>query len=1667
MSDRDERLDTLLSLYVDALEPEEAAKVRARVASDAAWRALDEEARRMLGILETAAAPASPPAGLAARTAAALAEAQRGPAPWLSKRLAAAILAIAAVPALWIASQWLLSGPARAAILWKPEETVASGGWFGPRAVVRDTETGEPIEGATLRAFLAPKDGDVILLGEGPTDASGMLASGGWRLPDLPPGEARLAIETDGGTRVEAPVQVTVEARLAASPDRRRVRPGERLRVRALLVTTDGARPLAGRDVEIALSDPRDNRVFLERRTTSRFGLARADFPIDDEAIEGDWTVETRAQGLAHVTTVTVRRDVLPSYLVVVRPDRRWVRPGETFTATISARTFDGQVVRDLSAQVVVEGVGGTSAVLADGTASVVLTAPDRAGPVRIEAWVADAARREGVGTTTISASKDPARVLVLAEAGELVPGVSNRVYLVARRADGGPAGGVTIEARRGAGEAVPLAADAQGVAVMTIDKPRAPAEVISVRTIVDGVPTAWNDVALDVRPSKPPQAPHDTAGSLLLRTDRALVEAGGSLEAEAFSSRERGLVAFDLRLDGRSIAVAGAELSGGACRAKLDVPGGIAGMLTLHASMPEDRVVWADRRVVLVRGSRDLRVSVAADRERYRPCETASLACVVTDGDGRGVPAAVSIVAVDEALLALTGDHGGLVQAWHEQAGRALRRGNSDLDPDAIDDGAAPIAQATAAALRPPTVEGVIAQLKDILPLDEMGSYGERLERLFEGNDLSEYERRRRDMILDSLRRYDHPETADALLHLTNVRQAARTQGWRDTATDQRAEAAVARTKQAHRLKAAVALLAALAATVLLLQRGLAPEQALATLTLLWIGAGIALMPIAGERYGLAPWAVLQAIVLLAQLRVALSMQGGARGTQIGLALFAHVSLALVLTSGQPELAIVGIPVLLIVAAVQAAKRSTFAWLLAGVTCAGLLGSFVVVVIPKSQRRTAYMEAMNDARQIAALLERESEGRGLRGGVPAGMRYDAARTLRPPRLREDFRETLLFAPEVVTDEQGRATVEVPLADSLTGWRVLADAIAAKGGVAEGRTRLDVSLPLSADLLLPPGGVVEGDEMEVRVVLSNHTADARRVSVDLEADGAEQLDAGARDIDLKPNAVAPVDFRVRFPTSGEATLRVTMGDADRVERTVIVHRNARRVEFGETRRVTGEALFSVRRPERLLHDDVRGEIRVERGAMAPALEGLEAMLREPNGCFEQTSSIHYPNVLVLRQLLLRDDVDAGTLERARDLVARGYQRLLGFEVDGSGLFSLYGKAPGSLWLTAYGLMQFRTMDGAYAVDPRLLGRIEQALLSRRAPDGSFPGDFGRADLGIAQTAYVVLALGDRAPGETCSWLLAQRDRVEREPYLCALVSLALRRREPAAAAQFADRLPALAARGDDRTFLVAETTLGWGGSRGSGISVEATALGALALLGRGDQNLAQRFLDAVVAARMPRGDWGSTHATAWALQALGQAAAGARGPAPRTVVEVDGRAFELAGDSPRAPLDFDPARLEASVRARVDGAPVLVTLRGRGFLPWDEEGGGARGPELSVEWDRTELAAGETALATIRLAGGPDGAKVPMVAWGLFAGAAPVEADLEKLRESGRIERFERSGNEVRLYVPDVRAGESVQFAVRLRAAARGTFSATPSRAWEYYRPDGLTTLRPARFAVR
>src|SRR5262249_25428208 len=132
-------------------------------------------------------------------------------------------------------------------------------------------------------------------------------------------------------------------------------------------------------------------------------------------------------------------------------------------------------------------------------------------------------------------------------------------------------------------------------------------------------------------------------------------------------------------------------------------------------------------------------------------------------------------------------------------------------------------------------------------------------------------------------------------------------------------------------------------------------------------------------------------------------------------------------------------------------------------------------------------------------------------------------------------------------------------------------------------------------------------------------------------------------------------------------------------------------------------------------------VRLYPGPLSQVIEGMDSLLRMPGGCFEQTSSSTYPNVLALDYMKRTKKLTPEVHAKAEGYIANGYQRLLTFEVPGGG-FSWFGQAPANKILTAYGLMEFFDMSKVHDVDPKLIARTQQWLAAQQQADGSWKPD---------------------------------------------------------------------------------------------------------------------------------------------------------------------------------------------------------------------------------------------------------------------------------------------------------------------------------------------------------
>ena len=489
------------------------------------------------------------------------------------------------------------------------------------------------------------------------------------------------------------------------------------------------------------------------------------------------------------------------------------------------------------------------------------------------------------------------------------------------------------------------------------------------------------------------------------------------------------------------------------------------------------------------------------------------------------------------------------------------------------------------------------------------------------------------------------------------------------------------------------------------------------------------------------------------------------------------------------------------------------------------------------------------------------------------------------PRIRQLFPETLLWRPELVTDDDGNATLPLELADSITTWRLSASAVSGDGKLGAAQLPVKVFRDFFVDLNLPVA-LTRGDEVAVPVVVYNYLDKPQTVTLTLadDQDGwCKRLDGAEQRVDLGPNEVRSVRYRLKAEKVGDWTLTVKAegaADSDAVKRPVEVLPDGRRVEEMVNGTLEKPADVTLTLPDDFIPGSQREVVKIYPSTFSQVVEGLDGIFRMPSGCFEQTSSTTYPNVLALDSLKGTGQSYADVRMKAEGYIRSGYQRLLGFEVQGGG-FEWFGRAPASRTLTAYGLMEFADMARVSEVDPNMVARTRNWLLAQRRPDGSWDADQNpmlhedmtgartAADARLAETAYVAWAVfGDPAAAgqsaSTFTYLKSHNPAGVQDAHTLALVCNALLAVDEhnADAAPYLDRLEAMKKFDGAGKFAWWEQPAGarttfYGAGRSG--QIETTALAALALLRSGrNPDATRKALTWLTAQKDPAGTWYST-----------------------------------------------------------------------------------------------------------------------------------------------------------------------------------------------------------------
>jgi hypothetical protein len=709
--------------------------------------------------------------------------------------------------------------------------------------------------------------------------------------------------------------------------------------------------------------------------------------------------------------------------------------------------------------------------------------------------------------------------------------------------------------------------------------------------------------------------------------------------------------------------------------------------------------------------------------------------------------------------------------------------------------------------------------------------------------------------------------------------------------------------------------------------------------------------------------------------------------------------------------------------------------------------------------------------------------------------------------VRRDFAETVCWQPALVLKD-GKGQVSFQLSDSVTRFEVVAWGHTLDGRLGAATTEFASRLPFSLEPKVPTE-ITHTDKVIIPLTVANETAKPRSVRLQVRPSNLA-LD-GSADLDLPVSAEQRLRKLFTFrpsATSGPAAVRFEGRcepfGVDTVERSFRVVPEGFPFVGARSDLLEGMARSEVTLPPTWVKGSLKLQAQVFPSTLADLQKGLEAMLRQPGGCFEQSSSSNYPNVLILNYLKESDQAKPEIEKHARQLLESGYRQLTSFECldpQGQGKRRGYewfgGAAPPHEALTAYGLLEFHDMARVHAVDQDMIDRTRKYLLAQRDGKGGFKRNaraldsFGRAPQHITD-AYIVWALTEAGTPDNLDAelnALNDRARTSKDPYFLALVGNSLVGRH-----RTEDGLRVLKAlaglQKDDGHLEGAETSITRSGGRD--LQIETTALATLAWLKANrpaefNQNI-QKAAKWIGQQRGGFGGFGSTQSTILALKALIAFTKDNRKTAQAGTL----RLYVNDGKAPVAQKDFPAGTQETLVVSLPDEEAlrpgkntVRVEITGKNAFPYTltwsyntlQPDNAADCPvKLTAGLDRAQAREGETVhlTATVENKSGK-GQGMTVAILGLPGGLALPE-DLKQLKEMARlrdndtkpglISFFEVRGRELVLYWRDLAPDQKIEVGLDLICRIPGEYRGPASRAYLYYNADHKFWTEPLRIAI-
>lgn len=670
---------------------------------------------------------------------------------------------------------------------------------------------------------------------------------------------------------------------------------------------------------------------------------------------------------------------------------------------------------------------------------------------------------------------------------------------------------------------------------------------------------------------------------------------------------------------------------------------------------------------------------------------------------------------------------------------------------------------------------------------------------------------------------------------------------------------------------------------------------------------------------------------------------------------------------------------------------------------------------------------------------------------------------------RNDFASTIYWNGNVVTDKSGRAKVEFTTNDLISSFKTTVEGFGDDGSIGRSEANFSTNLPFAMDAKIPTE-MVAGDKMMLPVFIKNNSAEEARGRLVIISPKQLLINSKVSEVVIAANQSKVIYLEATASNeigSGNLEIKFTSPKFnDALTRTVEVVAKG----FPANISLSGQDMEKdfVINPVNVVPGSMKVSFNAYPNIMTELMSGVESILREPYGCFEQTSSSNYPNIMVL-QYLKSMKIDDPKLEaRATKLLDDGYKKLTAFETKENG-YEWFGAAPAHEALTAYGLMEFVDMKNVYkGVDDKMIERTTKLLLEKRDGNGGFKKNpraldsFGGADEDVTN-AYIVYALSEAGYKDLGKELTAVEKEAKKssDPYMMALVANALfNAGEEQRGEEMITRLINIRNEAGFWTGRKHSITR----STGESLKTETTSFILIALMKSKSPDVksvtsAVKFL---VGARSGYGGFGSTQATILALKSLTKYAEFSKKTDEAGTIELlvngtvvsqkdfaKGERNNVVMDGLEKFVQQGKQKIEVRFKGCKQALPYAMIISYSTSLP---ESSKECVVNLETKLSAKQVKVGETLRLSSTLKNKTNqGQPMTMAIIGIPAGFSAQPWQLKEMQEKGTIDFYEIIGNNIACYYRDLAPNEQKQINLDLKAEIPGEYDAPASSAYLYY----------------